>query len=67
METRVCGCGCGFPITAGMRVHLINGTPYVLGCVSDPVTVLDEGPDTRPGLAFAVLSGPPIGTESATG
>lgn len=38
-----CACGCGFPITAGMSVRLIHGRPYVLGCISEPVLIDENG------------------------
>lgn len=41
----VCGCGCGFPIRPGMRVYLVKGVPYTLGCVTGPTLVTPEGPD----------------------
>lgn len=48
---RCCSCGCGFTLSSGMTVRLINGAPYVLGCISEPVLIDENG---------TVLTGPDV-------
>ena len=56
VEVLVCGCGCRFRIVPGMRVHLIRGVAYTLGCVGEPVLVTENGPDARSAIDFAAVS-----------